>query len=177
MNISKNIEYILKDGTKWNLFTNKSYQAQIQKASSDKVYNVPDKKGVVYNFLENTYEKVGDEGYIITGLLGEMWVIPPKSLKKYKIIEKDITNNPQPVMTVETDDVFAGIQILNDEFTLEVDYGEKAILNGNRKGVAHGTGDYIIVATKLENGQYIPDFEDSGRIVNGAIFDKLYKKY
>lgn len=176
MNISKNIEYILGNDVKWELFTNKSYQAKIQKANPEKIYNVPDKKGVVYNCLEDSFEKVPDTGFIVTGAMGEMWCIPEKALTKYKINKDDITDEPQPVMTVETGAVLAGIQIPADtEFTLEVDYGEKALLKGNRKGIDHGTGDYVLVCTKLVNGQYVPDFDDSGRIVNGAVINILYK--
>ncbi|HAE52950.1 MAG TPA: hypothetical protein DCG30_06830 [Ruminococcus sp.] len=178
MNISKNIEYILGNDVKWELFTNKSYQAQIQKANPEKIYNVPDKNGVVYNCLEDSFEKVPDTGYIVTGAASEMWCIPEKALAKYKIEKENITGEPQPVMTVETGAVLAGVKIpVATKFTLEVDYGEKAVLKGNREGIEHGEGDYVLVCTKLENGQYVPDFEDSGRIVNGAVFDILYKKY
>ncbi|MBR4320763.1 MAG: hypothetical protein IKP69_12100 [Oscillospiraceae bacterium] len=176
MNISQNIQWILDRNTKWEPFTNKSYQVQIQKANSGKIYNVPGQKGVVYNILEDAYEKTGDTGYIITGVASEMWVIPPKALQKYDIMEHDITDEPQSVMTKETGTIFAAVQIpVDKEFTLEVDYGEKVILKGNRPEIGHNTGDYVLVATKKMNGQYVPDFEDSGRIVNGAVFQTLYQ--
>lgn len=178
MNISKNIEWIL-DNPDWKLVTNKSYQASIQKANPDKIYNVAGQTGVVYNFLEDTYEKINpnENGYIVTGIAGEMWPIPKKAaLQKYDITENAITDEPQPVMTKETGTVFTAVQIpANEEFTLEVDYGQKAILKGNRPGIDHGSGDYVLIATKYINGIYVPDFEDSGRIVNGSIFNILYK--
>lgn len=176
MNISENIQWIMGSTAQWSLVRNKSYQAQIQKANPEKIYNVEGQKGVVYNFLEDAYEKVNPEGYVITGAASEMWPIGAGALKKYQIAPEDITEVPQLVNTVELDTVYAAIQIpVDTKFTLEVDYGEKAVLKGNRPELEHGSGDYVLIATKSINGQYVPDFEDSGRIVNGAIFSVLYQ--
>ena len=178
MNISKNIRWIISTPTLWRFYTNRSYQAKIQTADSQRVYNVADKPGVVYNCLEDAYEKVGDSGYVVTGLVGEMWPIGEKAVKKYNVDPKNITAEPMEVDTVELDTVYAAIMIPSDTmFTLEVDYGEKAVLRGNRFGIDHGDGDYVLVAAKLVNGIYIPDFDDSGRIINGAIFEKLYQEF
>ena len=57
----------------------------------------------------------------------------------------------------------------------ETDYGEKALLRGNRPEIPHAGGDYVLVFAKKQNGIYSPDFTDSGRIVNGTIFKVLYK--
>lgn len=179
MNISENIQWIMSNSTQWTLVRNKSYQAQIQKANPEKLYNVENQPGIVYNFLEDAYEKVTPNGFVIMGAAGEMWVIDVGALKKYQIAPESITEKPQTVNTIELDTVYAAIRIPADtEFTLEVDYGEKCVLNGNRQGIAHNDGDYVLVATKKEvNGQYVPDFEDSGRIVNGAVFNTLYKSF
>lgn len=176
--ISNNIKWITDVPQKWALFTNRSYNAMIQKSDPEKIYNVPEKKGVVYNFFEDAYEKVGSTGYVVTGVAGEMWPIGEKALKKYNIAPEAITSEPQTVTTVETDTVYAGIRIpLDTEFTLEVDYGEKSVLKGNRPDIEHGNGDWVIVIAKSENGFYVPDFNDSGRIVNGSIFDTIYKPF
>ena len=176
MNISENILWITECPEKWMLFTNRSYEAMIQTADPNRVYNVPDHPGYVYNILEDSYEKVGSTGYVVTGAAGEMWPIGERALRKYQIAPEAITDVPQKVMTVELDTVFAGIRIPKDTpFTLEVDYGEKAVLKGNRPGLDHAEGDFVLVATRLENGVPVPDFTDSGRIVNGAVFDTLYK--
>ena len=115
---------------------------------------------------------------MITGIAGEMWPIGEKAVKKYNVDPKNITAEPMEVDTVELDTVYAAIMIPSDTmFTLEVDYGEKAVLRGNRLGIDHGDGDYVLVAAKMENGIYISDFDDSGRIINGAIFEKLYKRF
>ncbi len=178
MNISQNIEYILSETTSWKLYRNKSYCAKIMKACSDKEYNVPGQKGVVYNFFEDAYEKVNPEGYIITGIAGEMWPIGKEALKKYDIAPERITTEPQSVIVTETDTVYAGIMIpLNKQFTLETYYGEKAVLKGNRPGINHNEGDYILVIAKKENDVYVPDFNDSGRIVNGTVFGKMYRPF
>jgi len=178
MNISENIQWIISAPTQWKLYTNKSYRAKIQIADTQQVYNVSDQPGVVYNCLEDSYEKVGNTGYVVTGIAGEMWPIGEKAVTKYNIHPQDITTEPTEVDTVELDTVYAAIMISKDtEFTLEVDYGEKALLRGNRPGIAHSDGDYVLVNAKLIDGKYLPDFEDSGRIVNGVIFGELYKPH
>lgn len=177
MNISENIRWMIDSSTKWKFYTNKSYRAKVQTANSKQVYNVAGQPGVVYNCLEDAYEKVSDTGYVVTGIVGEMWPISEKAVRKYQVNPECITAEPIEVDTVELDTVYAAVQIPNDmPFTLEVDYGEKAILQGNRSGIAHGDGDYILLTTKFVNGIYYPDFEDSGRIINGKIFNKLYKE-
>ena len=177
MTISNHIQWITSSKD-WNLYTNRSYRAKIQKADHDHIYNVPGKPGVVYNYLEDSCEPVGS-AYVVTGVAGEMWPIGEGALRKYHISPEEITAEPTEVDTVELDTVYAAIRIPKDiAFTLEADYGEKALLHGNRAGVPHGEGDYVLVPAKPSpNGKFVPDFEDSGRIVNGAIFDKLYKPF
>lgn len=177
MVISENIQYI-KASDEWTFFVNKSYRAKIQKGYSDAVYNVPGKMGVVYNILEDSFEPVNDSCYIVTGAAGEMWPISERALKKYDIAPEKITDCPQEISTIPTDTVFAGIQIpARTAFTLEVDYGEKCVLKGNRDGIGHDAGDWVLVAAKRVDGKYVPDFEDAGRIVNGTIFNVLYQPY
>ncbi|MBR6670048.1 MAG: hypothetical protein IKL31_04790 [Ruminococcus sp.] len=178
MNISDNIKWITDPETDWKLYTNRSYNAKIQLADPKQIYNVPGKPGVVYNYLEDSYEKVGNTGYVVTGAAGEMWPIGEKAIRKYNVNPEDISSEPINVDTVELDTVYAAVMIPTDtKFTLEVDYGEKAVLKGNRSGIEHGNGDYVLVMAKFVDGVYCPDFEDSGRIINGAVFDKLYKKF
>lgn len=178
MNISENIQWITNNSTEWRFYTNKSYRAKIQTADSKQVYNVAGQPGIVYNCLEDAYEKVNDTGYVVTGIVGEMWPISEKAIQKYRVNPERITAKPMEVDTVELDTVYAAVQIPNDTpFTLEVDYGEKAVLQGNRSGIAHGDGDYVLLTTKIVNGVYCPDFEDSGRIVNGEIFHQLYRGF
>ena len=106
-----------------------------------------------------------------------MWPIDAGALRKYRIAPEEITAEPIEVDTVELDTVYAAIQIPKDiPFTLEADYGEKTLLHGNRSGIPNGEGDYILVlARSSSDDKFVPDFADSGRIVNGAIFNKLYK--
>lgn len=107
-----------------------------------------------------------------------MWPIGEKAVKKYNVNPANITAEPMEIDTVELDTVYAAIRIPTEtQFTLEVDYGEKAVLRGNRSGMEHGNGDYVLVMTKLVDGEYYPDFDDSGRIINGAIFNRLYKPF
>ena len=77
MKISDNIRWILENGAEWTLFTNRSYPAKIQLADPQQIYNVPGQPGVVYNILEDAYEKVGgvwlpdlsDNGRIVNGAI------------------------------------------------------------------------------------------------------------
>lgn len=177
MNISDNIACILTD-TGWKLYTNRSYTAKIQKADPAQIYNVPDQPGIVYNWLEDAYERVAAGGYVITGAAGEMWPVGAGALAKYDIAPEKISHAPQAVRTIENDTVLAGIQIPAETvFTLETDYGEKALLTGNRSGIPHGSGDFILVAAKKTPNGYVPDFEDCGRIVNGSLMDQLYQPF
>lgn len=135
-------------------------------------------RGGVYNCLEDAYEKGSETGYVVTGIVVEMWLIGEKAVQKYNVDPYDITTEPMEVDTVELDTVYAAIMISNDtQFTLEVDYGEKAVLRGNCSEIEYGGGDYVLVMTKFINGEYHPNFNDSDQIVNGAIFDKLYKPF
>ena len=178
MNISENIEFIKENTDDWLFFRNRSYTAKIQRADKEREYNVPGKKGIVYNFFEDAYEPVTEDGFVITGAAGEMWCVGRSALPKYLIAEKDITFEPQQVQTVETDMIYAGIRIPEDKaFTVETDYGEKVMLQGNRPGISHGGGDWVLTAAVEENGRLRPDFSDSGRIVNGTVFDILYQPY
>ena len=181
MKISKNILYITEPAAsgEWQLYVNKSYTAQIQKGRSDRVYNVPGKKGVVYNILEDSFEPVNDDCYIVTGAAGEKWPISAQALRKYDIRPEDITDEPQEVKTIPNKDaVLAGILIPADiQFTLQVDYGECAELKGNRPGIGHADGDRVLVAAKKTENGYVPDFDDCGRIVNGEIFGILYQPF
>lgn len=178
MNISENIRWITEKPDQWKLFTNRSYRAKIQTADPQRVYNVPGKPGIVYNVLEDAYEQVGDTGYVVTGIAGEMWPIGEGAIRKYDVDPGAVTPEPMAVDTVELDTVYAAIMIPKEtQFTLEVDYGEKAVLRGNRSDIAHGEGDYVLVAAKAVDGVYQPDFSDSGRVINGAIFDKLYRPF
>ena len=178
MNVSKSIQYILTDNCIWSLYINKSYKAKIQKGNKAKTYNVEGKPGIVYNIFEDSYAEVNEEVLVVTGVSGEMWPIGESAIKKYNVSVDELSFEPIEVDTVETGIVFCGVQIpVETEFTLETDYGIKVILKGNRPEIEHGKGDFVIVSAKKEKDRYVPDFSESGRIVNGAIFDKLYKKY
>lgn len=177
MNISENVKYIANDISLWRTYTNRRYKVKVQKADKNKIYNVAGQTGIVYNIFEDSYAKVNENGLVVTGVAGEMWPIGEKALKKYNVSLEQLSYEPIEVETIETGIVFCGVPIPKEVvFTLEANYGEKVILKGNRPDIEHGGGDYILVAAKLENGKYIPDFTDSGRVVNGTIFDKLYKE-
>lgn len=150
----------------WGKFKRKSYQVKLQKAMSDRVYNVPGTPGVVYNFLEDCRETVADAGYIVTGLLGEMWPIGRESLAGYDAEEKDISEEPKSFWTKSGERVYFAIQIpLEVKFSVETSYG---LLKGNyaTDEIPHGKGDYL-VCNSFAEGDY--------RVINGAIFHEMYE--
>ena len=163
MKISSNIRELVRQGALWQPYRNCSYTVQMQLADHAQVYNVPEKAGVVYNLPEDAYEEVPEVGYVVTGLMGEMWVIPPKALAKYDIDPTKLTHTPQPVRKIK--------------FSLVVNYGREVILRGNRDGVPHGDGDRIIVLARREGNCIVPLADEAGRIVNGSIFERLYQPY
>ena len=178
MKISSNIRELVRQGALWQPYRNCSYTVQMQLADPAQVYNVPKKAGVVYNLPEDAYEEVPEVGYVVTGLMGEMWVIPPKALAKYDIDPTKLTHTPQPVRTVETDAVYLGMCVPAEiKFSLVVNYGREVILRGNRDGVPHGDGDRIIVLARREGNRIVPLADEAGRIVNGSIFERLYQPY
>ena len=69
MTISNYMQWIT-NSKDWKLYTNRSYRAKIQKADPTRIYNIPGKPGVVYNYLEDSYELVGF-AYVVTGIAGE----------------------------------------------------------------------------------------------------------
>ncbi|HOR21696.1 MAG TPA: hypothetical protein PLY43_03130 [Ruminococcus sp.] len=178
MKISDNISYITEAPEKWSLFRNRSYTAKIQRSDPQREYNVPGKKGVVYNYLEDSYEPVSEGGFIVTGALGEVWPIGESSFGKYGIDKTDVGFEPVEVRTIQWDTVYAAIQIPAEiQFTLEVNYGERALLHGNRPGISHGSGDWVMVFARKEGQIFLPDFTDSGRIVNGRAMPIIYRPY
>ena len=149
----------------------------VQLAVPSRIYNVPGQPGVVYNSLEDSYAQVSPGGYVITGLMGEMWPIGPETLVKYDIAPELVGDEPQPVMTRPLPDLYAGILIPKDTtFDVIAHYGEKtAVLHGNRPGIAHGCGDWVLVPTAEENGAVHPELSGNGRVINGLLFPKIYR--
>lgn len=156
----------------WKPVRNNIYTVTIQKGYADKVYNIPGKPGYVYNTLEDAEEAVKDGDYIVTGVKGEMYPIKEENLGKYDVKKDAVTDEPKEVTTKQTDEIWAYVRIpAGIRFTVTTARGE---LKGNRSGVEHGSGDCILVKTRLIGGQRVPDMTKPGWIVNGAVFSVLY---
>ena len=177
MEISESVRWIFDPALKWGFFRSRPYRAAVQTADPQRIYNVPDSPGVVYNYLEDAYEQVSPGGYVITGILGEMWPIGAESISKYDISPQSVTAEPRTVMTRRMPDLYAGIMIpAQTVFTLTVQYGgSSALLRGNRPETGHCNGDWILLRTCTENGLPRPDFSADGRIINGQCFASLYR--
>lgn len=177
MQISQSIRWILDPQTRWGIFRNRPYRAYVQIADPEQVYNVAGRPGVVYNYLEDACEPVSPGGYVITGAVGEMWPIGPESIEKYDISPADVTAEPQPAMTRAMPALWAGVMIpAETEFTVTAQYGDQeTVLTGNRPGIPHGRGDWVLVRTVTENGIVRPDLTGSGRVINGKSFGVIYR--
>ena len=178
MEISRElIEFLGTPGLVWRFCRNRSYTARIQRGDPEREYNIPDRPGVVYNFLEDSCAPVFEGCFIVTGALGEQWCIGPGSVGKYGLAPEDIGFEPVEVQTREVPDLYAFIIVPEDtEFSVRTDYGEKVWLRGNRPGIPHGGGDIFLLRALEQNGSRGPDMEDCGRIVNGELFPRIYKE-
>ena len=156
------------ENNKWDTYVRKQYFVQIQKADLQQIYNVSDSPGIVYNFLEDSYEKVIEDGYVITGLLGEMWPIPKEGLTHYDVGDLEIGIEPVLVSTQKSNLRYEGIQI-PEKFLFTLNISGIGVLKGNHKGNQHAGGDYVVKEIRGTVKQAI-------RIVNGMIFDKMYQK-
>ena len=146
-------------------YRRRRYPVYIRRAVKGSIYNVSDTPDVVYNILEDSYETTADADYIVTGLLGEMWPIKKESLAGYDVSPEEIDDEPRQFFSKSSDIVFYAVQI-SGEFELELEDG--IVLKGNRPGIEHGEGDYILW-TSLEKQDY--------RIINGKIFTSMYEEY
>ncbi len=151
---------------KWKQYHRKQYYVQIQKAKSDRIYNVKDKVGVVYNFLEDVEALIDGYDYIVTGVAGEMWPIHKAALCGYEIDNIDsIGIEPKQYKSKARDITYMAVCIpVKHKFQIQLESG--TILNGNTEGVEHATGDYILY-TSLDKKDF--------RIINGNIFDQMYE--
>jgi hypothetical protein len=160
------IEEITFNSESWKVYYRNSYDVKIEKAFSDKIYNVPGRAGVIYNFLEDSYEPVKGADYVVTGILGEMWPITKESLCGYDIKANEITDNPITVKTMKRETPYFAIRIPK-ECKFSVVLEQMGELKGNRDMIEHGKGDYIL-CTSFEKEDY--------RIINGQVFDKMYRQ-
>lgn len=131
----------------------------------------------VYNEYEDVTETTTYENpFVIIGTVGEKSVPSVATLlKKYDIDEKTLKtvgDEPISITTRKNENCVWASHILLREGKFEVITPEGHVLKGNRPGIEHGTGDYVVYA---DSGS-IQDSKNSW-IVNGAIFDNLYEPY
>lgn len=141
----------------------KEYEVTLQKADTYKVYNLANKPGYVYNFLEDAEISVEGMAYVVTGLLGEMWPIPESRVNTYEIIstisEDAFLAKTKPAGTIyEYKRVPAGEQTV-----ISIENGSK--LHVNSPKCEHGEGDVLIRVLGEENFW----------VVNGLVFEKTYE--
>lgn len=150
----------------WKVYYRNIYDVKIEKAFSDKIYNVLGRAGIVYNFLEDSYESVKGADYVVTGILGEMWPITKESLCGYDIRADEITDKPITVKTKKRDTQYFAIRVPKEcKFIVVLE--QMGELKGNQNMIEHGDGDYIL-CTSLEKEDY--------RIINGQVFHKMYRQ-
>lgn len=149
----------------WSVWKRRAYPVKIEIAVADKVYNIPGKKGFIYNHLEKCEQSVDNADYVITGLLGEKWPIMAETLENYEAVPEEITTEPKEFYTKVNNKDYYAIQI-PAEISFTVQTRHFGILNGNVARISHRLGDYI-VCTSFKEENY--------RIVNGDIFERMYE--
>lgn len=157
----------LENNANWQKWRKRVYSVKIQKAIKDNIYNVPGKKGVTYNFLEDCEQSLENAEYIVTGLAGEIWPITEKDLASYDARPEDIDIEPKEFYTRPNGNEYYGIKIpVQTLFSVETKHFGVLYGNANADVIPHGEGDYIL-CTSLDSENF--------RIVNGHIFDKMYE--
>ena len=141
----------------------KEYEVTLQKADVNKVYNIADKPGYVYNFLEDAEISVEGMEYVVTGLLGEMWPIPESRVSTYEIIrsvsEDTFLAKTKPAVTIyEYRRVPA-----KEQTVISIENGSE--LHVNSPKCEHGEGD-VLIRVKGEKHFWV---------VNGLVFEKTYE--
>lgn len=157
--------------------------SSLWKPTRKKVYTVkvrPGRNGEkVHNYLENTdYVVSFDRPYIITGTVGEEWVVTENVLcKKYYITPSILVDLKRgKKVTVKSD---AGDDYTN--FAMRVDASVSGVIRTswgdalifNRAGIPHGAGDFIVCNVGRDGK---PDFSDMW-VVNGRVFETTYAMY
>lgn len=156
----------IADYDDWKVYRRKKYQVHIQKADRNRIYNVPECPGMVYNVMEDSHESLEHADYVVTGLLGEMWPITKKSLQGYEVSEEEITASPRVFYSKLSDIKYYAIQIPKDVLFM-VSMEKYGVLKGNAVGREHGIGDFLLCTSFQKE-----DF----RIINGQVFDKMYEE-
>jgi len=147
----------------WNVYKKRKYQVLVQKGDPKRIYNVPGRPGIVYNYLEDSRETVSEDSYIITGLAGEMYPVSAENLVNYDVDPVKIEEKEQKVWTRPGIQYFEAVYI-PAESGFEIEIPGMGILYGNNRRSMHGDGDYILRAVGSE--EY--------RIINGVLFPRIY---
>lgn len=161
-----NKEKLLKQ-YKFEPYHRKEYPVKIQRVKEDTVYNVPDHKNLVYNYLEQAYEPTEGADYVVTGILGEMWPITEEALKGYQIADRnEITYEPKTFLSRPNNITYYAARIDKRE-KVNIKLRNSILLHANAASVEHGEGDYLIYT--LENVEDL-------RVINGKIFPYMYER-
>ena len=140
----------------------------------------------VYNFLEDVhYETSEKKPFVLSGTVGEQWVIDPAKLfKTYRLPNRQPLNldflktkgHPYKVDWFKIETIvdtanpvynWALFVPKNQKLAVPTSWGD--VLTANRNGVPHGMGDYLVCA----DGGNMPNLNDMW-IVNGEIFSSTY---
>ena len=154
----------------WKLCCKKQYEVALTRAERGRVYNMPHEAGKVYNFLEDIVEEAEEGAFVCRGTVGEMYVIPRDKLDAYDVDADEIGSEWLTAKTRPQAAVYCCRRV-EGPFALAT---ERGVMHGNREGVEHGSGDYVVCrALETEDG-YLPDQADCW-IVNGVVFDNTYQ--
>lgn len=136
----------------------------------------PARGTVVHNYLEGAdYVTDDDNPFVITGTRQEQWTISRDHLlKTYQLTESEVESigpTPRLIFTREGRPVRYWANLVPSEVgPFEVRTKGGYVLVGNRLGVRHGWGDFIIASD--DNGK---PSETDRWVVNGLVFFDTYQ--
>ena len=141
----------------------KEYTVKLKPADINVEYNIPEKKGYVYNFLEDAEISVEGMKYIVTGIKGEQWPVPEAAASRYEIIEE--VEDGVLIAKTKPDDTVYEYKLIPADTTIQITISNGSVLNVNSEKSDHGDGDRLI---RIKG-------EEDFWVVNGLIFSDTYE--
>lgn len=142
----------------------KEYSVKLQKADVKRVYNIKDKPGYVYNFLEDAEISLEGMKYVVIGTRGEMWAIPKLDVATYEI--EGQTEDGVFFAKTKPDSMVYEYKLVPVDKTMTVTIGNGSVLQVNSDKSEHGEGDRLV---RIKG-------EEEYWVVNGLVFPDTYEE-
>ena len=154
----------------WKKCRKKAYEVAFVRADEGKVYNTA-RAGQVYNYLEDVAEDVKEGAFVCRGVVGELYVVPRAKVEMGYDVDPESIGDEWVTARAKAGAATYFCRKPEGAFALATEYG---VMKGNREGVAHGEGDWILTTAKETEAGLAPDETDEW-IVNGVVFARTYE--